>query len=283
MIDKRPGPTVGDRIAVWLHRVWIQLVTYGIHRLWVRSVQTAVREDDADAAAGDDYFAVRHKWTTQLRANITAICKHSGQNAELDTEILRAMYKGLATRDSPLQRYPATTTRYLLFFDGGSRGNPGPGGSGSIIIRLGGPPQLHWVASMSFAQRTTTNNFAEYQGLCTGLNAAAQHGWQPLDVVGDSMMIIRQMRKRRHPQVPGLRALYEDARTTADGIRVRGWHHHYRSHNKMADKAANQAMDSRTSYQAHAVDNRKEHAEIRDWLLNDVHHWLSNNAVSGPT
>jgi hypothetical protein len=51
----------------------------------------------------------------------------------------------------------------------------------------------------------------------------------------------------------------------------------------MADKAANQAMDSGSSYQAHAVDNGKEHAEIQEWLLNDVHHWLSNNAPPSST
>jgi multidrug efflux pump len=234
--------------------------------------------DEADSRCADDLFAVRHKWTTQLRGNITAAYAHGVATTALDVEILRAFYKGLAARDVPLQRYPTTGTRYLLFFDGGSRGNPGPGGSGSVMIRLGGTPQLVWAASMSYAQRTTTNNFAEYQGLCTGLGAAAQHGWHPLDVVGDSMMIIRQLTKRRPPKVPGLRDLYERARTIADGIRVRGWHHHYRSHNKMADKAANQAMDSGSSYQAHAVDNRKDHVEIQEWLLNDVHHWLSNNA-----
>jgi hypothetical protein len=45
---------------------------------------------------------------------------------------------------------------------------------------------------------------------------------------------------------------------------MRGGHHHYRSHNKMADKAAKQAMDSGSNYQAHAVHSRKELAEIQE-------------------
>ncbi|KAF1313675.1 Poly polymerase catalytic domain containing protein, partial [Globisporangium splendens] len=57
---------------------------------------------------------------------------------------------------------------YLLFFDGGSRGNPGPGGTGSIIVRV--HKDLHtasliWAASMAYSRKDTTNNFAEYWGL----------------------------------------------------------------------------------------------------------------------
>jgi hypothetical protein len=46
----------------------------------------------------------------------------------------------------------------------------------------------------------------------------------------------------------------------------------------MADKAANQAMDSGTSYQAHASDARPELEDLRDWLDNDVAQWLQTRA-----
>jgi hypothetical protein len=90
------------------------------------------------------------------------------------------------------------------------------------------------------------------------------------------MMIIRQLRTRRRPKALNLRPLYEKARSIADALRVRGWHHHYRTHNKMADKAANQAMDSGTSYQAHAQDGRPEMEDLREWLANDVNQWLQS-------
>ncbi|EGZ06456.1 hypothetical protein PHYSODRAFT_417971, partial [Phytophthora sojae] len=64
------------------------------------------------------------------------------------------------------------TSRFLLFFDGGSRGNPGPGGLGSVIIRIGGrdlSPVVMWMASVSYAAHSTTNNVAEYWGLLLGL------------------------------------------------------------------------------------------------------------------
>jgi ribonuclease HI len=193
------------------------------------------------------------------------------------------MLKGLGTKELTLTRYPCSSVAYLLFFDGGSRGNPGPGGSGAVVVCLGHRPELVWVAAMSYARPTTTNNYAEYQGLCTGLAAAEKHHWHPLAVVGDSMMIIAQMKERRRPRAAPLRPLYDQARTSADTIRVRGWHHHYRSYNKMADKAANQAMDYGASYQACVEDSqRSELGDIEAWLMNDVHHWLHANSSSGP-
>jgi hypothetical protein len=63
---------------------------------------------------------------------------------------------------------------YLLFFDGGSRGNPGPGGSGATVVRWptsGGAFQLVWAGSMSNAAQTTTNNVAESMGYNVGLTA----------------------------------------------------------------------------------------------------------------
>ncbi|KAF1324840.1 hypothetical protein FI667_g9618, partial [Globisporangium splendens] len=64
---------------------------------------------------------------------------------------------------------------YLLFFDGGSRGNPGPGGTGSIIVRVhkdSHTASLIWAASMAYSRKDTTNNFAEYWGLIHGLREA---------------------------------------------------------------------------------------------------------------
>ena len=46
----------------------------------------------------------------------------------------------LCSSDSPLLRAlpldNLTGVFYLLFFDGGSRGNLGPGGAGSVIVQL---------------------------------------------------------------------------------------------------------------------------------------------------
>ena len=47
----------------------------------------------------------------------------------------------------------------MLVFDGGIRGNPGPGVSGSFIVYVGSDailPRIHCMASVSYAARSTT-------------------------------------------------------------------------------------------------------------------------------
>lgn len=54
---------------------------------------------------------------------------------------------------------------YELFFDGGSRGNPGPGGSGTIIVHIQESTMAYKAiraASISYNPQSTTNNKAEY-------------------------------------------------------------------------------------------------------------------------
>ncbi|KAF1328100.1 hypothetical protein FI667_g7121, partial [Globisporangium splendens] len=76
---------------------------------------------------------------------------------------------------------------YLLFFDGGPRGNPGPGGTGSIIARVhkdSHTASLIWAASMAYSRKDTTNNFAEYWGLIQGLREAQRSHFEPLECIG---------------------------------------------------------------------------------------------------
>lgn len=56
----------------------------------------------------------------------------------------------------------------MLFFDGGSRENSGPGGVGAVLVRVGVyriGTSLAWAGSASFANPEPTNNVAEYHGL----------------------------------------------------------------------------------------------------------------------
>lgn len=176
---------------------------------------------------------------------------------------------------------------YVLFFDGGSRGNPGPGGSGSVILRVnlagGSPGTLVWCASMAYGHRKTTNNVAEYRGLLCGLTYALTHQLNPLHVVGDSDMIVSQQRDRRPPKAPHLAHIYQRCRTTADQFTVCTWTHHYRAFNKTADALANLAMDSKRSRQ---LDARLTRSITTPWtaplyhVSTDLTEWLAGNMLS---
>jgi ribonuclease HI len=94
---------------------------------------------------------------------------------------------------------------------------------------------------------SSTKNQAECHGLLTGLRAAAAHRRPNLEVVGDSALILRQMRDHRPPKNARLLRLYSQARRLADQLGVRHWTHQVRAHNKMADSLVNLAMDTRFS------------------------------------
>jgi ribonuclease HI len=105
---------------------------------------------------------------------------------------------------------------------------------------------------MSLTAATNSNNQAEYLGLAIGLAAADRHQWRPFEVVGDSTLIIRQLQHYRPPKPDRLLPLYRVARHLVDKLGVERWHHYLRAYNKMADTAANVAMDGRHSIHSFA-------------------------------
>ncbi|OWZ16689.1 hypothetical protein PHMEG_0009475 [Phytophthora megakarya] len=135
----------------------------------------------------------------------------------------------------------STRVEHNIFFDGGSWGNPGPGGIGTVILQT--------TAIMSYRRASMTNNEAEYLGLFHGFGYAWAARLQSVHVVGDRQLIIRQMRDRRTSKAEVLRTLYRRCQLLADECRVETWIHHYREFNRMADSLSNLAMDTTHSRQ----------------------------------
>lgn len=129
---------------------------------------------------------------------------------------------------------------------------------------------------MSYRSACTTNNQAEYLGLLHGVRAAAERNFTPLPIVGDSVMIIAQLRDHRPPINARLRSLYRQVTRVSDTLLLRSWNHHYRQHNKMADLAANQAMNLDTWAQYTFPTTRDCGSELWKWLQNDVQHWFDS-------
>jgi ribonuclease HI len=108
------------------------------------------------------------------------------------------------------------------------------------------------------------------------LRAAHKHQWLPLELVGDSRLILRQLMKYSKPRNSRLAALYAEARRLADRLGVHKWHHHLGACDKMADAAANAAMDSRASSQLLHPTTRVQHAELAHHLGFDFAHWQAH-------
>ncbi|GMF21501.1 unnamed protein product [Phytophthora fragariaefolia] len=161
-----------------------------------------------------------------------------------------------------------------------ARGNPGPGGSGSVIVHVGAEAALarpRWVATTALGKATTTNNEAEFIGLHRVLVHAVERDITGIFIVGDSAMILRMMRNRTEPKSLKMRHWYRICRRLADICRVAGWAHHYRRHNKMADWLANVAMDTRRSVMVELAEDGAAQAlrrglEERVW--GDIQQWL---------
>lgn len=126
-----------------------------------------------------------------------------------------------------------------LQFDGGSRGNPGPAGIGVVLRAADGTPL---VTLGRFIGRAT-NNVAEYKALITALEQAKQLGAKRVKVLGDSELIVKQMRGEYRVKNPDLRVLYEEAQDLFNDFDVATIDHNYREDNSLADKLANMAMD----------------------------------------
>jgi ribonuclease HI len=131
--------------------------------------------------------------------------------------------------------------RLTLNFDGGSRGNPGPGGIGVVIAAEDGTPLITLGRFIGQA----TNNVAEYLALITALEEAARLGARKVLIRGDSQLVIRQMTGEYRVKNVDLRKLYDRAVALVAKFDKADFEHNVREQNSMADKLANLAMNRR--------------------------------------
>ena len=124
---------------------------------------------------------------------------------------------------------------YLLRFDGCSKGNPGLAGSGAVIYYNNSEI---WSKSI-FVGKNNTNNEAEYTGLIIGLEEAVQMKIDSLQVEGDSLLVIKQMRGEYKVKSEKLIKLYEKAKEYEKMIGKIEYNHIYREKNIRADELSN--------------------------------------------
>ena len=171
----------------------------------------------------------------------------------------------------------------VLFFDGGARGNPGPGGAGAIIVTRADTPErphVRWMCSVFLARSSTTNNVAEYKALLFGLRKASKYQLRHIHVVRDSDLILGHLRRRKSPKARHLQDLYRQCRLLVDQLTVATWRHHLRQYKRMADKLANIAMDNDRRIQVLGRDMRSLPPiwkEVTDNLRGDIGHWQEGN------
>ena len=100
---------------------------------------------------------------------------------------------------------------YTLFFDGCSKGNPGPSGIGAVIYKLDENTDsfIELWAGSKFLSNSATNNQSEYNALIMGLTKALELNISLLDVYGDSLLVIQQTNGKYKVSNAGLLPLHQ--------------------------------------------------------------------------
>ncbi|GBE64834.1 hypothetical protein MFM001_12960 [Mycobacterium sp. MFM001] len=152
--------------------------------------------------------------------------------------------------------------RVIVEADGGSRGNPGPAGYGSVVWSADRSAVL---AESKQAIGRATNNVAEYRGLIAGLEEAAKLGATDVAVSMDSKLVVEQMSGRWQVKHPDLAQLHAQARALASRFEAISYSWVPRAQNSYADRLANEAMDAAAGIESDTAATGTEPATAPGW------------------
>lgn len=131
-----------------------------------------------------------------------------------------------------------STTKYEMFFDGCSKGNPGAGGAGAVIYE----DKEEISALCVYVGNHVTNNYSEYTGIKIGLERAQELGIKRLTVYGDSLLVVKQMAGLYKVKSSNLLGIYANCKELADSFEKIEFIHVYRDKNKRADALSNDGL-----------------------------------------
>jgi ribonuclease HI len=130
--------------------------------------------------------------------------------------------------------------KLTVHVDGGARGNPGPAAIAAVVSDESGMV-IHEAAETI---GKATNNVAEYRALLLGIDRAKELGATELELVGDSELIVKQVRGEYRVKDAGLRPLHSAAQKALGDFAEWQIRHVKRAQNAEADALVNQALDA---------------------------------------
>jgi probable phosphoglycerate mutase len=132
----------------------------------------------------------------------------------------------------------------IIEADGGSRGNPGPAGSGAVLIDSQTGSVL---AEIAMFIGVATNNVAEYRAVLAAVDVANEIAPDAeLLVRMDSKLVVEQMSGRWKVKNEGMQDLFQSMQKSI-GTRKISFEWIPREQNGKADALANEAMDAEKS------------------------------------
>ena len=130
-------------------------------------------------------------------------------------------------------------SRVTINVDGGARGNPGPAAIAAVASDEAGAV----LAERSETIGEATNNVAEYRAMLLGIELAKELGADEVELIGDSELIVKQVRGEYKVKQEHLRPLHT---MVLDGLRgLKSWtvSSVRRERNLRADELVNAALD----------------------------------------
>jgi ribonuclease HI len=131
--------------------------------------------------------------------------------------------------------------RLVVNVDGGARGNPGPAAIAAVVTT----PDGEVLEERSEAIGVATNNVAEYRALLLGIARAQALGAREIELVGDSELIVRQVRGEYRVKDAALRELHAQVKEALEGFERWSVRHVRREENELADTLVNATLDAR--------------------------------------
>jgi ribonuclease HI len=129
--------------------------------------------------------------------------------------------------------------RITAYTDGASRGNPGDAGIGIVFVDENG----NVIREIAEYIGQTTNNIAEYTALITALKEAVEMGYEVIEIVSDSELMVKQLNGEYQVKNEGIKPLHKEASELLKEFKQYSIRHVRREQNKRADELANQGIN----------------------------------------
>jgi ribonuclease HI len=130
--------------------------------------------------------------------------------------------------------------RLVVNVDGGARGNPGPAAIAAVVT----DPNGDVVEERSESIGPATNNVAEYRALLLGIARARALGADEVELVGDSELIVKQVRGEYRVKDAGLKDLHKRVQGELEQFNAWSIRHVRREANEHADQLVNETLDA---------------------------------------
>jgi ribonuclease HI len=130
--------------------------------------------------------------------------------------------------------------KLVVNVDGGARGNPGPAAIAAVVQDAEGGV----LEERGEAIGRATNNVAEYRALLLGIERAAALGAEEVELVGDSELIVKQVKGEYKVKDATMRELHAEVKEALRGFERWSIRHVRRERNAEADRLVNEALDA---------------------------------------